>query len=211
MSGESTLTSDLRKPVKVKKPKAKAKPLTKKIRTSESPPKSTQEILELRAGLASRASHDLSRISAMLTTTATDQDGLTYNSSGCKSLEADPLASAGKDEHWTVILLCTDRDSFLKTFNPYGPNCRVVEVTVEDDFTTEECFQRVYKILTHTYKVAVFVSMPCTGGCAWNMGVNSKLPHCQEKLNKHWKLLGNLWEQFERLVKAFPEVPTVIE
>ena len=92
---------------------------------------------------------------------------------------------------WKVILLCTDEDSLMEQFNPYPGQCEVIHITVKDDFTSEGGFKKVLKIIEENANVAMLVSFPCTGGCLFNVGINSKRPECSEKLLKHWTLFRN--------------------
>ena len=59
----------------------------------------------------------------------------------------------------------------------------------------------------------MLVSFPCTGGCLFNVGINSKRPEeCSDKLLKHWTLFRKLWRNYERLNReASRQIPTMFE
>ena len=109
------------------------------------------------------------------------------------------MPKAPHDMRWKIILLCTDEDSLMERFNPYREQCEVVHITIKDDFASENGYNKVLKIIQETRNVAMLVSFPCTGGCLFNVGINSKRPECSEKLMKHWTLFRKLWRNYERL------------
>ena len=47
------------------------------------------------------------------------------------------------DAEWTVILLCTEKDSLMKKCNPFGDRCKIVEITELVDFTSESGYKTV--------------------------------------------------------------------
>ena len=114
MSGESTDHTDFRKAIKPKSPKAKAKvkPLMRPrpVAPMVTRPQPTTTTTSITPATRSDPTH--------LATAAGGQNQCPY------------------DVEWTVILLCTDKDSYLKTMNPF-PKCNIIEITAEDDFTSE--------------------------------------------------------------------------
>ena len=46
-------------------------------------------------------------------------------------------------EKYAVILLCTDKESYMKTYNPFQKNCDIIEITEEDDFTSGFGYEKV--------------------------------------------------------------------
>ena len=82
-----------------------------------------------------------------------------------QSLLHEPRVSTIVDKSqnvtWTIILLCTDRESFMKQCNPYGNRCNIVEITELDDFTSEAGYQKVVSALKQP-NVVIFASLPCT-------------------------------------------------
>ena len=113
---------------------------------------------------------------------------------------------------WKVFLRCTEENSLMEQFNPYREQCEVVHITVKDDFTSEWGFRKVSKVIEENDNVAMLVSFPCTGGCLFNVGINSKRPECSAKLLKHWTLFKKLWRNYERLNRELTQrIPTMFE
>ena len=82
-----------------------------------------------------------------------------------------------KDAKWTIILLCTDPKSYMQVINPYPDNCECIDITIDDDFTSNEGFLKVAKICRDRRgKVAIMAAFPCTGGCLFNMTINWEDP-----------------------------------
>ena len=80
----------------------------------------------------------------------------------------------------------------MKTTNPWPDNCTVVDITKEDDFTSELGYNKVFELCQASKRVAMLVSFPCTGGCLWNVGINSKNPKCRARLKAHLRLFHRL-------------------
>ena len=51
------------------------------------------------------------------------------------------------DKRWTLILVCAHDQSRVKTENPFPEKCLVITVTIKDDFTTQEGFQKVRRLI----------------------------------------------------------------
>ena len=47
------------------------------------------------------------------------------------------------EPQWTVILLCTEPNSLMAKGNPFPRSCQVIEITKDDDFTSEAGAQTV--------------------------------------------------------------------
>ena len=84
-----------------------------------------------------------------------------------------------KDLKWTIILLCTDGDSLMYHVNPFPEHCRVVHITEQIDLTSESGYQYVLDLIGRTENLMMLASSPCTGGCLFNVGINSKRPECK--------------------------------
>ena len=76
----------------------------------------------------------------------------------------------------------------MQLHNPFKDICAVVDITEEDDFTSEFGYNKVKSTINENAKVARFASFPCTGGCPFNLGTNSPNPKCREKLDGHIEL-----------------------
>ena len=81
----------------------------------------------------------------------------------------------------------------------FGDHCEIVEITEVDDFTSANGYAKVISALRRP-KVAVFASLPCTGGSPWQIP-NKKHPACQRLLAKHHKLFNRLFDQLVRLFR----------
>jgi hypothetical protein len=252
-AGDNTSTTDMRKPIKQKTPKAKSK---FKIR-----PKAPGTPVKVTSFAASDTEDDADdegatggAVSTLASSWSTDQS-LQFcefaqggNSLKCvrddsvpdvagslescakhevatvllqqpKSENEEPEdqrpgdePSATKPAEWTIILLCTDRNSFLKQCNAYGQQCNIVEITEEDDFTSEQGYHKVATALQNDNCV-VFASLPCTGGSPWQI-VNKKHPACRRLLKKHHKLFNELFAGLQKLFDEFSpkgSIPIVFE
>jgi hypothetical protein len=116
------------------------------------------------------------------------------------------------DVSWTIILLCTDKDSFMSQCNPFGDRCKVIEITEEDDFTNPTGYGKVVEALRGE-NVAIFASLPCTGGSPWQI-CNKKHPACRRLILKHHKLFGKLFSSLVRLFKEYAprgDIPILFE
>jgi len=121
MRGESTLTTDFRKPAKVKPMK---KPKKKGVVTAYRKPKPN------------------------------DVDSDVKPMQGPREAVDDDIHEI-PDVEWTVILLCTNPASFMQQCNPFPKNCTVVDITKEDDFTSESGYQKVVSLLRDNLHVAI--------------------------------------------------------
>ena len=58
----------------------------------------------------------------------------------------------------------------------------------------------------------MFISMPCVGGCMFNVGINWAKGKSTDRIIGHWKLFRKLWKQYERLCDELPFIiPTILE
>ena len=202
IQGDSTWETDFRKPVKVKKPKAKAKKKPKpKWKDSVASPtdKGTHVIMHVQGGIRnSRAAQTMQGIAQAKNPSSIEVEDI-------------PILKLNSQEKWRIILLCTDPGSYIERCNPFPAHCEIVNVTEQDDFTSEEGYQKVVKALREP-RTALFISFPCTGGCLFNIGINAKIPKAQAKIQGHWKLFHKLWKSYERLCNEVNfVVPTVLE
>ena len=136
-----------------------------------------------------------------------------------RSAKASNVASAkagdtpvAKDTTWTIILLCTEPDSLMVRHNPFGDQCKIVEITEHDDFTSETGYQKVVDALRGP-NVVIFASLPCTGGSPWQIP-NKKHPACRRLIAKHHKLFNKLFEQLLRLYRdhnCYGKIPILFE
>jgi len=141
--------------------------------------------------------------------------------SSCTNHNFSPSPSGRKASHtcfldveWTIILLCTDKDSFMSRCNPYGPQCNIVEITEEDDFRMHsgEGYDKVLDALRQPNCV-VFASLPCTGGSPWQI-VNKRHPACRRLLRKHYTLFNQLFDSLLKLydeLRGFGPIPIIFE
>ena len=80
----------------------------------------------------------VSRKSGYTTYSKQDKVGLANVHSLPKGgLEESLTSNVNIDAKYAIVLLCTDNDSYLKTYNPFPENCDIIDITEEDDFTSE--------------------------------------------------------------------------
>ena len=80
----------------------------------------------------------------------------------------------------------------MKTYAPSDGNCKIIEITEEDDFTTERGYEKTAEAIKTYKKAVLFISMPCTGGCMFNMGINWSKESAKAGIKGHWKLFRKL-------------------
>jgi hypothetical protein len=125
-----------------------------------------------------------------------------------------PDSASAATPEWTIILVCTDKDSFMCQTNPFGSRCRIIEVTEQDDFRKDEGtgYNKVVEALQQPNCV-VFASLPCTGGSPWQI-VNKRHPACRRLLKKHHKLFNELFDSLLSLYAQFAtrgQIPIIFE
>ena len=87
----------------------------------------------------------------------------------CMSLhEIDPRTISGRSDIQRVIVeLCCTEESILG--HRSIPGCLVVRVTEREDLTSHGTIQRIESIISEcSLPVCLWVSTPCTSGCAWH-------------------------------------------
>ena len=100
----------------------------------------------------------------------------------------------------------------MQQCNPYGERCNIIEITEEDDFTSEAGYQKVATALKQP-NVVIFSSLPCTGGSPWQIP-NSRHPACRRLLKKHHRIFNQLFESLMRLYREFADygpIPILFE
>ena len=214
LSGDNTEVTDFRKPIKQKTPKAKSKlnMALRKIR----PNLNRRSMPE--GSLSAVLSDDESSDEEVPVTGGVDLPRFEFEKGSpclpfttslvnCPTLGNDAVPaeadnSPSKDDTtWTIILLCTEKDSLMVKHNPFGERCKIVEITEHDDFTSEGGYQKVVDAL-RSPNVVIFSSLPCTGGSLWQIP-NKKHPACRRLIAKHHKLFNAL---FEKLLRLYREV-----
>jgi len=76
---------------------------------------------------------------------ATGGDSRPSETTAQAKLVHEELSKAPDDPaiQWTVILLCTEPNSLMVRENPFPRNCQLVEITKDDDFTSESGADKV--------------------------------------------------------------------
>ena len=206
MSGDST-NNDHRKPVKLKQKKKKGKkPPTVRPQPNKAAvgnPGSRALALHPAAFSPGGAQNDRD------VQTADDREPSWVVCADC--CREPSCVQPRADQKWTVILLCTDPESYMQVLNPYLDNCDVIDITAQDDFTSKDGYNKVLDLCLNIDKVALLVAFPCTGGCWFNVGINSHNPKCSKTLLKHEVLFSKLWRNFERLCHHIGPVPIILE
>ena len=112
----------------------------------------------------------------------------------------------------TVVLLCASADSDLIKYNPFPGDTQVIAITQEDDFLSPKGYQKALDACKRK-NACIMASLPCTGGCGFNQGVNwYRGESTRAKIREHWVLFEKLWKQLERLLAElkFP-IPLINE
>ena len=233
MRGDNTESTDFRKPIKPKTPKAKSKVMKRPTTRYDSSYTASSEsgvddpetggdsavtaacpcaciadgldpsflgdmeftdgdVLKAPIGGGEDASgtRQTGKLSALSETTAQARENVSPGTN------EDVAKAALSEPQWTVILLCTEPNSLMATGNPFPRSCQVIEITKDDDFTSEAGAQKV-KLALRCPNVVVFAFLPCTGGSPWQT-VNRRHPACRRLLRKHRLLFDRL---FGRLVE----------
>ena len=87
------------------------------------------------------------------------------------------------------------------------PDCKVVRITEEDDFTKLSGQNKVRNILGEyagKIPLLVWVSFPCTGGSAWqNLNWRKGTEETRNHIRSHWVQLRIMWKALDDIVLPF--------
>ena len=113
------------------------------------------------------------------------------------------MASTVSEEKRTLVHCCCEKGSLMS--RPYVKTpMNFVDITKEDDFTTEEGYQKAISSIKGPEDTFFYCS-PCTGGSLWQR-LNEKRARLKGrqdtllKIEAHRKLHWALWANFERAV-----------
>jgi hypothetical protein len=230
--GTDTSVTDMRRPIKLKTPKAKAK-LGKVVVRPRKPLGPIEETddeddaVTSTGGDSPKDAEAVAKTKIKITdsalTRAEDKDTnetllFMQKCSNDMARTQEPktvgvCSGNGRDcsskVEWTVILLCTEKDSFMRQYNPHEDQCKIVEITEEDDFRmhTGDGYEKVADAL-RSENCVIFASLPCTGGSPWQY-LNQRKPACRRLLRKHLKLFGQLFDSLLHLFQEFRQVGTI--
>ena len=184
MSGESMKNSDFRKAVKVKAPKKKD-PLKGKLPREQKEKKKKGKTWKFTPAVKTTKTTQKGNLPRSAVFSLRKEPSKSSKTSEFRADERYGLASqggphystpegdTGADKRWeervgddkyAVILLCTDKESFLQTYNPLPRNCDIIEITEEDDFTSPRGYEKTKEALKTYKRACLFISMPCVGG-----------------------------------------------
>ena len=192
MNGTSTATSDLRNPIKVKKPKVKAKTRVR--------PKAA--VTNIAVEGASGASAACSKTQSTVDQSSDDEASLGANG---RVLVTSELP------HWSVISLSLNHNPTMQQFNPYPENCKVVELTDGESFSSERGYQRVKDIALSCQNVVILFSLPCNTTGPFDPVQSREDPGGTVGLTAHWGRFRRMWGNFERLCEEAGPLPSVLD
>ena len=200
-SGTNTGETDMRKPVKLKPPKSKPK---FRVRPNLLV---SQPLEDVPSGAGPPAMKGTLKSATTLESSSVKPPGGGDTHSVSHKVTAEEDSSTTLNAKWTIILLCTEPNSRMHRHNPFPGECKIVEITKEDDFTSESGYNKVVEALRGP-NVVLFASLPCTGGCPWQL-VNRKHPGCRRLLEKHHRLFDMLFGNLLRLTREFAPRGTI--
>ncbi len=99
-----------------------------------------------------------------------------------------------------LIEICCDKNSRLGQQTEASDGCQVLRITEEDDFTTQECVEKIKNAIQcwgDTKSILVWSSIPCTGGSTWQY-VNEAV-YTRSNNELALRRLRNLRSVFEKL------------
>ena len=73
-----------------------------------------------------------------------------------------------------MVQLCASENSYISLCNPFRGLSDVVDITEKIDFLSDSGLKLVLDTIRRSPRVALFVSLPCTSGCRFNVDINSK-------------------------------------
>ena len=125
-----------------------------------------------------------------------------HDNSSCAAEEVandNHTADENDQPEWTLVLLCTEPNSILANRNPFPKSTRIIEITKEDDFTSESGSQKL-RLALRNPKTIVMVSLPCTGGSPWQTA-NRRHPACRRMIRKHKLLFLRLFSRLQEVAE----------
>ena len=80
------------------------------------------------------------------------------------------------------------------------------------NFLSDEGLAKTLNAVTENPNCVLFVSLPCTSGCYFNVAINNKIPSAQKKISMNKREFEALWARFEILCRLLEyNVPIVFE
>ena len=83
--------------------------------------------------------------------------------------------------------------------NPFPHLSKVINITKKIDFLSDDGLIMALRTITEQPRCVLFISLPCTSGCYFNVAINSKIQSAQSKLAMNKKEFEALWQRLETL------------
>ena len=100
-----------------------------------------------------------------------------------------------------LVQSCCDDDNVLNKPNRYNKDCKMVNVTEYDDFTSREGIEKA-KAAIQSALDALWNSAPCTGGSVLQyLNIAQRGFEALKKIAGHYKLFRKLWAAFEEVAE----------
>ena len=97
----------------------------------------------------------------------------------------------------SLVQSCCEPNNKLHQPNSNNDNCRMINITIEDDFTTSHGIGKATEAITGAAD-ALWGSLPCVGASAiqqLNIAIRGDV--ARAKIEGHFKLFRQLWKSFE--------------
>jgi len=97
---------------------------------------------------------------------------------------------------YTLILFCSYHDSILADTRLSKGCCRTIIINDEIDARSYKAMELIRFVSYNSEgRVALWASLPCTGGCTWNF-INARTPEGRARIRAHIALMVQLLEKF---------------
>ena len=88
----------------------------------------------------------------------------------------------------------------------------MINITENIDFLSDAGLKLVLDTIRNSPRVVLFVSLPCTSGCRFNVDINNKLAVCEKRMRHNERLFNQLWNQFAYVCRLVDyKIPIVLE
>ena len=207
MQGESTRYTDFRKPIKLKskRPQPKLKPVPHNATVcSEFGVAPANDLMF--CGIARGRTDSMEDSANKFMQNCIDAEkGRTIQPghTGLRDLVLDIDWNRSDYQGWKVIQICASNDSYIKMCNPFRGLNEVIDITEEIDFLSDRGMNLILDAFRESPRCVLFVSLPCTSGCRFNVDINSKRPSSEARIRHNERLFNSLWKRFAELCVKF--------
>ena len=105
-----------------------------------------------------------------------------------------------KVKQWSIVVIGRDPHTFVTQYNPWPKNCQIIEITGQEDFSAGIGYKKCLNAIKDNRNVVLFMSLPHSGGHAFDIGCN-RVEIARSEIGMHYDKakLHRLWVQYERL------------